>query len=275
MILLCVAPARAQIAIDAPPSLAPAAERIRGVDPTRLGGDLRRAGLALPPRIDVTLISEEDPRARAVPRWMVGLALGERDIVIFPGRVLSYPYDSLESVVRHEVTHLALTARAGGRPLPRWFHEGVAVSVDSGWNISARVRLLAAMLENPDMARLARLFASDSESDTRQAYLLAAVLVQDLRRRHGADVPGRIAAQVAAGIPFDRAFQRQTGDAPDAAAARAWAAYRRWTEWIPAITSASATWTLILLIAFLAYAAQLRRRSRRRRQWDEADDEPA
>ena len=65
-----------------------------------------------------------------MPDWIAGLAFGDRDI--FPVRVLSYPYDSIESVVRHEVVHLALNARAGRGELPRWFHEGVATSVDAG-----------------------------------------------------------------------------------------------------------------------------------------------
>ncbi|MBW3574889.1 MAG: HDIG domain-containing protein [Actinobacteria bacterium] len=56
----------------------------------------------------------------------------------------------------------------------------------------------------------------------------------------------------------------ETGETPDAAAARAWAGYRPWTTWIPAITGASAMWALILIVAFFAYATQMRRRHRRR-----------
>ena len=262
----------AEITIDAPPSLASAADRIRAVDRSGLADALTRAGLALPPDIHITLIADDDARAQSVPQWIVGLALGDRDIVIFPQRVLSYPYDSLDSVVRHEITHLALNRRADNQPLPRWFHEGVAVSVDAGWSVGAQVRLLAAMLDGPDTAQLGRLFSSPSESATRQAYLLAAVLVEDLRTRHGADAPGAIAARLATGAPFAVAFQQETGETPDAAAARAWGAYRRWTAWLPAITSASALWALILVIAFAAYATRLRRRFRRRRQWDEEDE---
>jgi len=99
----------------------------------------------LPERIAVVLLPEDDPRARAIPVWVVGLAAGAQDVVILPQRVLAYPYDSIESVFRHEVAHLALSARAGGRPLPRWFHEGVAMSVDAGWSLSGQLRLLFEM----------------------------------------------------------------------------------------------------------------------------------
>jgi hypothetical protein len=128
------------------------------------------------------------------------------------------------------------------------------------------------MLARPDIAQLTRLFTSDSVSETQQAYLLSAALVDDLRRRHGPDLPGRIAARVTDGISFDRAFQQETGLTADAAAARAWEGYRRWTAWVPAVTSPSAAWTLILVIAILAFVAQRRRRTARRRQWD--DDDP-
>ena len=264
--------AAASLTVDAPPALQATAERIRGVDLQQLGDALTRAGLALPPAIHITLVADADPQAKTVPGWIVGLAAGDRHIVIFPDRVVSYPYDSLESVVRHEITHLALNARAGGQPLPRWFHEGVATSVDAGFDLGAQVRLAAAMIGEPGPARLGRLFAAGGESEAREAYLLATVLVEDLRRRHGATVPGAIAARLSATTSFEQAFIAETAHTPDAAAAQAWASYRRWTSWIPAVTSASATWALILILAFAAYAAQVRRRWRRRREWD--DDEP-
>jgi hypothetical protein len=265
------ATAAADLTLVAPPSLAAAAERVREVDLPQLARRLARAGLTLPARLDVTLIPEPDPRARDVPRWIVGLASGQHDIVVFPQRVLPYPYDSLESVVRHEIAHLALTERAGGNTLPRWFHEGVAVSVDSGWGTSGQLRLLVAMLADPATGDLARLFASNTQPESVLGYGLSVALVADVQRRHGAGVPGAIAARVAAGMSFDRAFEAETGERPDAAAARAWAAFRTWTRWVPAVTSTSTLWAAILALAFVAYRARLRRRVRRRRQWDEEE----
>jgi hypothetical protein len=261
--------ARADIVVDAPTSLASFAQRVRGIDAAALAKALESAGLEMPSEIRVTLVANAEPDARAIPDWIAGLALGERDIVIFPERVLSYPYDSLESVVRHEVAHLALNARAGGAPLPRWFHEGVATSVDVGWRTAAQFQLLLAMLARPDTAEITRLFISDSQSETEQAYLLSALLVHHVRERYGAAVPGAIARRVASGTAFADAFRAETGVTPDRAADDAWAGYRRWTEWVPAVTSPSAAWAVIVLLALLAFAAQRRRRARRRRQWDE------
>lgn len=254
---------------DASPSLSGAAERIQRVDLAMLTQKLSRAGLDPPPRVHVTLIPEDDPRARATPAWVVGRAFEPGDVVIFPERVASYPYDSLEAIVQHEIVHLALSARAGGRALPRWFHEGVAVSVEAGWGITDHLRLLFAVSGQPPIAEVTRLFESDREPGTTQAYLLATALVDDLRRRHGAALPGAVARRVADGASFERAFVLETGETIDGATARAWGAYLRWTSWIPFLTGASALWTAILALACIAFFSQVRRRLRRRRQRDE------
>jgi hypothetical protein len=259
------------LTVAAPPALSGTADRIRRVDQRQLASDLADAGLEMPPAIRVTLVGEDEDAARKTPRWIVGLASGTEDIVIFPARVGSYPYDSLEAVLRHEIVHLALTARAGGRPLPRWFHEGVAVAVGTGWGLGNDLRLLFGSADDEGISVLTRLFESDSQLGNAQAYRMAAVVIADVRRRHGSETPGAIAAQVARGVPFARAFEIEINDTPDATAARVWSEYRRWNAWLPVVTGGSALWVAILLLAFVAFVARRRKRLRRRRQWDEND----
>ena len=263
--------ARLDLRVEAPPSLAELAARVEGLDRQQLAAALTRAGLPAPPRVDLTLVPEEDPLARAIPRWVVGFASGRQEVTILPARIGAYPYGSLESVVWHEVAHLALSIQAGGQPLPRWFHEGVATSVERDWGFTTGVRLGLALAAEPDLPAVERLFVSEAEPATARAYLLAAVVVSDLRRRHGADAPGAIAGLVRQGVPFARAFAQYTGSTPGVTAARAWAPYGRWTTWIPTLTSGSAVWMLTMVLALLAFAVTLRKRARRRRMWDEQD----
>lgn len=263
--------ARLDLRVEAPPSLAGLAARVEDVDREQLAAALSRAGLPAPSRVDLTLLAEEDPRAGAIPRWVVGFASGRQAVTILPTRIGAYPYGSLESVVWHEVAHLALSIQAGERALPRWFHEGVATSVERDWGFTTGVRLGLAIAAEPDLPVVERLFASGVEPETTRAYLLAAVAVSDLRRRHGADAPGAIAGLVARDVPFARAFAQYTGSTPGEAAARAWAPYRRWTAWIPTLTSGSAVWMLTMLLACIAFAVTLRKRARRRRMWDGQD----
>lgn len=272
LLLVGWVPAGAQtLSVEAPPSLAWAAARVEAVDRDQLAEALSRAGLELPSEVRVTLLAEDDPTSGRVPPWVVGVALAPRDVLILPERTSRYPYDSLESIVRHEVAHLALAARAGGEPLPRWFHEGVAVSVEAGWGLTGQVRLLGAIASQPAIGDLGRLFEAGTEPDSVRAYLLATALVDDLRRRHGAEVVGAVAGGVAQGLSFDRAFTLETGESVASATARAWGTYLRWTRWVLLLVSPSSMWTVILALAVMAFAVQRRRRARRRRQWDEED----
>lgn len=256
------------LTVDAPASLAPVADRVGRIDRRQLNQALARVGLNIPPQIRVTLIPEDDLRAQAIPAWTVGLAFGSRDIAIFPARIGAYPYDSLESVLWHEVVHLALAAQAGNRPLPRWFHEGVAMSVERGWGVTSQVRFLLAAGGSADLADVERLFNAGRQPESASAYLLAAALVSDLQQRHGAAVPGAIVDRVAHGAGFAEAFALETGETPDETAARAWQIYRRWTSWIPAVTSALSLWIGILVLAVVAFVATRRKRWQRRQQWD-------
>lgn len=259
------------LTVDAPPSLDWAAERVMGVDWSQLGDALMLAGLEMPARIEVVLIAENDVRAVHTPRWIVGIALPPTRVEIVPERTASYPYGSIESVVRHEVAHLALSSRAGDYDLPRWFHEGVAVAVEGGWGMADQVRLLGAIASGPPIEELGRLFGTGERPDSARAYLLATALVDYIRRQHGASVPGAVAAQVADGVPFAQAFLAQTGESVDEATAGAWGSYLRWTNRILAIVNPSSVWTAILVLAVIAFMVQRRRRADRRRQWDDEE----
>ena len=262
-----------QLTVEAGPAMQGAARRVLDINQAQLTEALRDAGLDVPPRAHVTLIPDDDPRAAGTPRWVVGRAYGTGHIELFPSRIGSYPYQALESVVRHEIVHLALNQSAGGRHLPRWFHEGVAVVIEGGWGVGSEVRLLLAALERPSLGDVNRLFGSESHPETISAYLLAAALVDDLRQRHGPTLPGDIATLVGEGVPFDVAFHRRTAEAVEQAAAQAWVGYRRLSRWLPLLTSPSALWFLIMAVAAAAFVARLRRRAQQRRRWAEEDRE--
>ena len=263
--------AAAEITVTAPFSLRALAARLERIDQRSLAAALAAAGLEIPPRIDVTLVPDGDPLARQTPRWIVGWAFGRGNIIIFPDRIGSYPTDSLESTFTHEVAHLALTIAAGGGELPRWFHEGVAVFVERGWGLGSEWRLLVATAREPTVADVNRLFRSEAQLASQEAYLLATVLVEDVGRHARPDWPGAVARRVAMGTPFARAFALETGTTPDAAAARAWESYRRWTTWLAVAGDPSAVWLLILTLAGVALFVRRRANHRRRMRWAEEE----
>jgi hypothetical protein len=260
-----------ELTVNAAPSLGHVATRVRAIDFGVLAESLSRAGLELPRHVKISLLDTDDPRAPAVPPWVAARAFGVDSIVIYPRRIGTYPYDSLESVFLHELVHLSLNLRAGGRPLPRWFHEGVALSVESGWGIGSQTRLLLAAARDPGIDEVATLFASETAPETRTAYLLSAALVADVRRRHGLAVPGAIASQVARGDSFETAFYAATGESVDEAAAHAWRVYRG-LRWMPVITSNAGLWGGIMLLALIAFV--VRQRRRRQKRWKDEGEMP-
>jgi hypothetical protein len=273
-LMVCLAVARVhgnaqtfELTVDAPPALGGVAARVKAIAPATVARALAHVGLDLPATVRIVLVDVSDPAAQGSAPWVVGSAFGTDTILIYPQRIGVYPYDSLESVVIHEMAHLALSARAAGRPLPRWFHEGVAVSAESGWGLGTQARLLVAAAQEPAIDDLSALFATEALPATTTAYLLSAALVEDVRRRHGPTAPAKIAARVAAGQSFEEAFVSETRDTPDEAAAIAWRVYRGlW--WLPIVTSGSAVWGAVLALASVAFFARLRRRRQRRRQWE-------
>lgn len=259
-----------ELVVTGPPALRSSAERLQGLDLARLEAELGRAGLPVPAVARIELVPEADPRARATPRWVVGQAYPSGEIRVYPARASSYPYNSLEAVVWHELVHLSLFAAADGRNLPRWFHEGVAVSIETGWGVTDSLHLLLAAGRGPAIADISRLFGSSERSQSAEAYRLATALVDSLRSAHGDAFPGAVARRVAAGDSFERAFVLETGQTPEAAAREAWATYQTFARWLPVATSVQAVWTFILVLASAAFVIRLRRR--RAKRW--ADDDP-
>src|SRR5438132_7235917 len=94
------------------------------------------------PVIKVVLAPENSDLARRVSPWIAGFATGGSDIVIFPARSPSYPHGTLEDVLRHEVAHILIERASAGRPIPRWFNEGFAMTVEHAWRFEDQTQVL-------------------------------------------------------------------------------------------------------------------------------------
>ena len=73
----------------------------------------------------MVLAPEESDVAKSTPPWIAGFARGADGlIVLFPARSPSYPYDSLEDVLRHEIAHVLIARAAGERSVPALVQRG-------------------------------------------------------------------------------------------------------------------------------------------------------
>ena len=248
--------------------------RLRRVDRARLGAIVQLVGLEDPgPPIHVKLAPEDSELARATSSWIAGFAHGATaTVVLFPSRSLRYPHDSLEAVLRHEVAHVLIVRAAGGRAVPRWFNEGLAVVAERPWQFEDRWRLTWAQISagHVRMDEVNDLFQAGSSGADR-AYALASAFVRYIIEAHGADMPARILAAVANGVSFEVAFEQVTGRPLDDAERSFGADLTSWTRRLPLLTSPFVHWMLVTLLALFAIYVRYRRNAERRRKWAEED----
>lgn len=225
------------------------------------------------PAIRVVLAPEGSPEARSAPAWVAGYALSESStLVLLPARTPSYPDASFEDLLRHEVTHVLLDRAARGRPVPRWFHEGVAMAAGGSWSLEDRSLVSLALLTGRDVppAELDRRFRGES-GEVARAYALSGAFVRDLIDEHGPAVVGNILQAVRHGLPFPEAFRYATGTTLAQAEEELGARQSFWYRWIPILTSSATLWLGITLLALVAIRRRRARDAARLRKWEEEE----
>ena len=261
---------------EAPPELNSVRRRLESIAPERFAdiADLlgvRDSGLA----IQVELAGENSDVARDVAPWIAGFAIGNSNrVVLFPARSPGYPDHTLEDVLRHEVAHVLISRAAAGRPIPRWFNEGVAMAVERDRQFQDETQLLYQLMTGgrTDLDTVDRLFAG-GQNDQVRAYALAGSFVHELMRRSGPSSIREILARVSRGSSFDSAFSDVTGETLGTAQVEFWKGQRIWTSWIPILTSSTLLWSTITILAILAFYMRHRRNLQLEKQWEDEDVE--
>ena len=275
--LLSAQPPALRMDIEASPDLAAARGRLETFDTSRLLAVMRLLRINDPgPPIRVVLAAETSDWARRVPPSIAGFAISGDDlIVLFPSRSLTYPQDSLEDVLHHEVAHVLIERAAGGRPVPRWFHEGLAMAAERTWGLEDEARLLqeVTFVAPTSLDHINALFEGDEASRTR-AYTLSGAFVRDLMRQHGSAVPGEVLARMAAGSWFDSAFAQVVGRSVADEETAFWDRHRFWSRWGPFFTTSTALWMGVTLLALVAFVRRRQKNAEIRRRWDEGEAGP-
>jgi hypothetical protein len=268
-----------RLVVEPQPGLPPSASRlVEGAHPW-VASVMELVGLDAPgPDIHVVLAPESSPLARNVPEWVSGYTDAATSdagsvVVLLAERTPSYPDGGLEEVLAHEVTHVLIHRASGGRRVPRWFDEGLAMLAARSWRLRDETELALGVLSGPRVPlwKLDDLFRG-KKRDVEHGYALAGTLVHDLLDRYGPAVPRLVLARLAQGDTFETAMRGATGatllDVGEAFYARQ-ASLKRW---IPILTSTAALW---FGISVLAIVAAIRRRRRKAELAEEADGEEA
>lgn len=259
-----------ELDISAPPELAALATRLRLLDADALRRTAELVGLAdAGPPIPVLLALEGSVAARRAPSWGVAYATSSGHVVLVPSRVPSYPHRRLEGVLLHEVAHVLIDRAARGRPVPRWFHEGLALHAARDQTLEDRSRVLWGTWRGHGsaLAAMERRFQGGAASAAR-AYAFSGAFMRWVIDRHGDGAPARILAGVASGAAFDEAFRAAAGVTLADEEELFFRHLDLWNKWVPLATSSATLWTAITVLALVAFQRRRRRDEEIRSRWD-------
>ena len=133
---------------------------------------------------------------------------------------------------------LQLPDTAGGREVPRWLDEGIALFIGRPWHLEDRSRLTWAMLWEREMplSELEGRFNRDRASASR-AYAISGAFVHDLVHKRGPDSAAAVLSGISLGLPFPEAFRRAIGVSLEQAEGYFWEYHSIWYRWVPILSS--------------------------------------
>jgi len=221
------------------------------------------------PAIEVRVVSDPEDMDGVVPSgspppWSDAVAYPDLDLVVLSlHRRDGRPIEDLETVLEHEISHLALRKALGGARVPRWFSEGVAVLQSEGSSLARSGALWWASLGGELLSLEEMERYPGSPGRVGLAYAQAADFVGYLVREEGWAGIREVVERAAEGAPFADAVRGSYGrSVRDLEASWRRALSRRW-GWIAVGTGSGALWGAMTVLFVAAYLAVRRRRRER------------
>jgi hypothetical protein len=264
--------------VEADRALVAALERVADRSWERVSADL---GSAPTSPITVVLAATDESfnqlqlPGEPLPEWAMGVAYPEAmTMVIRSYHVAGSPRQDVGTIFVHELAHLALGARFGGRPIPRWLNEGLAMYEAGEWRPEQEWDLVWTVLANrvPPLDALTGAFEK-SEAEARTAYRLSSALIAHMIATYGREAFGAFVGRLAEGRSLEEAMIGALGVSPLLFEQRWRAHLDRRYAWIPLITSSTALWVVVMGVTIAAYAAKRRRSRRILKAWAEEERE--
>ena len=230
--------------------------------------------------ITVVYYSRLDQRKQSVrlPEWGGGGAVG-RDLIVIPIDRSPLPDVTLPQVTVHELTHIALERAYGRLHVPRWFHEGLAMTLSGQLSFDEQLSLSRAvftrkLLPLDSIEMVNRFDVHEAELAYSESHLAVAWMID----RYGLDgIPELLRALRSCGS-FDAALKQEYGltDAELDRLVRNYIVERY--RGVFFFSDAYLFWFLGALLAILAFIAVKIRNDKRKRLMEEqecAEDETA
>lgn len=230
--------------------------------------------------VTIYLVSHAGMVAKAtdMPVWVSGVAHPPSGLIAISMHDPDGSRSDLDTLLRHELVHVALFRATGGARLPRWFHEGVAESFANEISLMRAENLAGAVFGAgvPTIDRLEAEFRGDARQAS-VAYAAARDFVTWLRYYdggHGKD--GARFRQLLSRLHAGRSFEQAVADAygqPLVELDSSWRAglFGRFV-WFPLLGSGSLPF---LLVGPAVVVAWVRRRRRLAADWARLEAEEA
>jgi len=194
------------------------AKRVAEIYVDRIDELCDQLGLSSSPPIEIDVVDDIGAYSRRfgndLPTWGVAFALmGQGRMVVDVARA-TRAWNSLESVIPHELSHLLVAARTAGVPLPLWFVEGLAQWQAGEWSMIDSWQLMNAVWSNqaPKLWRLQNQYPVGEEA-ARSAYRISYAAFTRLFEGRTDDVPAFLDEAVRR-ADFKEAFVEFFGEYP-------------------------------------------------------------
>ncbi|MEX0856168.1 MAG: hypothetical protein WD056_01245 [Gemmatimonadota bacterium] len=211
----------------------------------------------------------------AIPEWGAGVAIPSRGIAVIPvNEGPTATLDDRDATAVHEWAHLGLHDYLAGLRIPRWFDEGYAQWVSSGWDFEEawRLRVAHAGSGAPPLDSLTLNWPAD-RTDAQLAYLLSASAVEYLVAESGARGMEIFLTRWREMGDFEAAFRETFGTTTGSFESRWIAHVKRRYSWVLVLYQTAAFWLFAGLAIIYLFSVR-RRRDRERMAKLRATDPP-
>ena len=238
----------------------------------------RRAGLADLGDVRIYVASsDEEFRALTyggVPDWGAGCAFPDRGVVVLRNPVTAPDPLRMEDVVVHEIAHVAAGRILGDVRVPRWFHEGIAMTLAGEWRLpdSSTLAAAGASGELIPLGELDRGFP-ESTAGAMLAYSESFYAVRFLMDEAGSATPAALLSAVTSAGSFDRGLQALSGRTLAEFERDAVASFRGRFGWGMLLSRWNVLFVGLSLLLLTGGALRLARARRQLREWEAEERE--
>ena len=204
-----------------------------------------------------------------VPDWGAGCAFPDRGVIVLRNPVTAPDPLHMEDVVVHEIGHIAAGRILSGVRVPRWFHEGIAMTLAGEWRLPRSSVLASAGVSGGliPLDELAVAFPAGA-TDAMLAYSESFYAVRFLMEEAGPATPADVLFGVAAAGSFEKGVEALSGRTLQVFERDALASFRGRFGWGVFLSRWNVMFVVLALLLLAGGAMRLLRSRRLLREWE-------